>query len=109
MKKVLKVRNSVRRFLNDTAGNFSVMAAITMLGLISGVGLSIDGQRLYAHSDKAQSIADTVGLAAAIHISNTGEIPTNAAPGVFVEGQTYSARELGYDLNNGEDVLLTVE
>ena len=106
---LLNLKTHLKGIANDTKGNFGVMAAITMLGLISGVGLSIDGQRLYAHSDNAQSIADTVGLTAAIHLSNTGEIPTKAEPGVFIEGQTYSARELGYDLNNGEEVFLTVE
>ena len=107
--KLLNIKTHLNRIKKDTKGNFGVMAAITMLGLIGGVGLSIDAQRLYAHSDDAQTIADTVGLAAAIHVTNTGEIPTHSAPGIFVAGQTYSARELGYDLNNGEDITLTVE
>ncbi|MEP6343085.1 MAG: hypothetical protein ABJ275_07195 [Maricaulaceae bacterium] len=85
------------------------MAAITTLGLISGVGLSVDGQRLYTHSDKVQSIADSIGLAAALHVSSSGEIPTEAGPGVFIAGQTYSARDLGYPLDSGENIFLTVE
>lgn len=104
-----KLWGALRRFKNDINGNFGVMAAITVLGLISGVGLSIDGQRFYAHSAKAQSVADAAGLAAAIHASGENGIPTQAAPGTFVHGQTYSATDLGFDLSTGENITFMVE
>lgn len=100
----------LKEFKRDTRGNFGAMAATTILGLMSAVGLSVDGQRIYSHSAKAQSVADAAGLAAAIHATSNGGIaPTAAAPGVFVEGQTYSAEELGFTLSTGETITFTVD
>lgn len=105
-----KTRKLINEFKNDINGNFGVMAATTVLGLISAVGLSVDGQRVYSHAAKTQSVADAAGLSAAIHASsNGGMIPNTGASGVFIEGQTYSATELGFELGTGENITFMVE
>ncbi len=108
--KTTKLYNLLRDFKSDTRGNFGVMAATTVLGLISAIGLSVDGQRVYTHNAKTQSVADAAGLAAAIHASsNGGMVPTEGATGVFVEGQTYNAEELGFELTTGETITFKVD
>ena len=51
--KLYNFYNRIKQFKNDTNGNFGVMASTTMLALISGIGLTIDGQRFYSHAEKA--------------------------------------------------------
>lgn len=105
-----KTKKLITEFKDDINGNFGVLAATTILGLISAVGLSVDGQRVYTHSAKTQSVADAAGLAAAIHASsNDGMVPTTGAAGVFIEGQTYSATELGFELGTGESITFEVD
>jgi len=104
------IRNLARDFKRDISGNFGVMAATTVLGLLSAVGLSVDGQRFYSHSAKAQSVADAAGLAAAIQVgSNNGTIPTQTKTGIFIEGHVYSATEIGFELDGGENITFGVE
>jgi Flp pilus assembly protein TadG len=107
---ISSLQKLLRDFKSDIRGNFGVMAATTTLGLMSAVGLSVDGQRFYAHSAKSQSVADAAGLAAAIHASsNGGMVPTQGATGVFIEGQTYSAKDLGFTFTRGENITFTVD
>ena len=102
---ISSLQKLLRDFKSDIRGNFGVMAATTTLGLMSAVGLSVDGQRFYAHSAKSQSVADAAGLAAAIHASsNGGMVPTQGATGVFIEGQTYSAKDIGFTFTRGENM-----
>ena len=102
--------NIKRNFWRNTDGNFGVMASLTLLGLISGIGLSVDTQRFFQHGEKAQSVADAAGLSAAIFVGgNNDQAPTIASNGVFLEGQSYSATELGFDLSFGENISFEVD
>lgn len=103
------VQKLFKQFINDTKGNFGVMAATTALGVIGAAGMAIDGQRFYQHAEKAQSVADAASLTAAIYATNNHGSPENAGAGVFLDGVTYSATELGFELGGGETIDFMVE
>ena len=106
---ISQIKKLVCRFIDDTKGNFGVMAALTTLGILSGVGLSVDAQRFYSHSNKTQFVADTAGIAAALWATNLDGIPTESGPGHYVEGQKYSAAEFGIGTRIGEEITVSFD
>ena len=109
---IKKINNVYRRFKRDIRGNFGVMAALTTLGLISSVGFVVDTQRFYQHADRAQSVADAAGLASALYVANNNDMPPTtdeSRTGAFIEGETYPAADLGFDLSFGEEISFSVD
>jgi len=107
MLSIKKLNKLYRRFKRDVSGNFSVMASITTLGLFAAAGLSVDAHRAYIHTQNAQSIADSIALAAAQYASNNGT-PTTEGDGIYLPGIKYNASDLGFDLKNSETLSFTV-
>ena len=54
-----------KKFLNDTAGNFSMMMAGGVLALIGGIGLSVDYMAMTDISAELQAATDRAALIAA--------------------------------------------
>jgi len=108
MMNIKRFNSLYRRFKRDTRGNFGAAASITILGLMGAAGLAVDTQRYYTHTQKAQSIADGIALAAAQYASNNGT-PTTQSKGVFLPGTKYNASDFNIDLKDGETLDFTVE
>jgi len=56
-------RKLIRRFSNDTSGNFAIMGAVATLGLIIATGAAIDIARLTQSASKLQDLNDAAALA----------------------------------------------
>ena len=92
-----KLNNKIKNLRHDDSGAFSMIYAIGGSVLLAGMGAALDYALLSASAARAQSVADTTALAAAIHVRNNGIVPTSKAEGLFGD---YTAKELGYNFKN---------
>ena len=72
-----KINHTLTRYADDQRGAFSMMWAISGAVLIGLMGAAVDFAIYYNTEGRAQSVADTVALAAAIYVRDNGEIPSN--------------------------------
>ena len=61
----MDIRRSVSTFTSDRRGTIAVIFAISSLVVFGGIGLSIDGARVYSAQHKLQQVVDSSALAAA--------------------------------------------
>ena len=92
-------RGLLSRFTNNKEGNLTVTFALSLTLVVIGVGAATDFSALSAAHSKAQSVADSTALAAAVYIRDNDRPPTNEADG-YLDGVTYTAAELGLSFNN---------
>lgn len=85
------------RFKRDENGAFSMVWALSATVLLGAMGAALDYSLLTASYARAQSIADTTALSAAIYVKNNEIIPTDRNKGLIGD---YTAQELGYKFRN---------
>jgi len=83
------------RFNRDERGNMGLMMALSTVVILSAVGAAVDFSVVSNADSKAQTIADSSALAAAIHVKNHGSQPSSKSEGPY---GTYTAKELGYEV-----------
>jgi len=99
--------NLLKRYAKDTEGTFIAIWGLCFVVLVIGIGVTVDLTRQMHAKQKAQSIADSIGLAAAVYVNHNGAPPQSSDDG-FVHGQPYTAAELGYDFMDANNVTFTV-
>jgi tight adherence protein G len=82
------MQNLLRRFAQDTRGNFAIMGAGCMVLVLGCAALGVDVGSIYADRRKSQSAAD---LAAIVAASNLGNATNAAAATVTANGYPASA------------------
>ena len=92
-----KINHALTRYADDQRGAFSMMWAIGGAVLIGLMGAAVDFAIYYNTEGRAQTVADTVALAAAIYVRDNGEIPTNRDEGLLGD---YTSGELGYEFRD---------
>ena len=92
-----KINHALTRYADDQRGAFSMMWAISGAVLIGLMGAAVDFAIYYNTEGRAQSVADTVALAAAIYVRDNGEIPSNRNEGFIGD---YTSGELGYEFRD---------
>ncbi len=105
-----KVKHKLGHFGQEEDGQIAIMMAVSSLAILSVVGAAMDFTTLTNADAKAQTIADSVALTAAIYVKNNGVAPTSKDEGPF---GVYTASELGYDMpsyvkNGNSGVTVTV-
>ncbi len=94
--RVLKKLSSLRRqYVESETGSFAIMAAVVMLILVMCIGVVIDISNVHKAQSKVQSLADTMGLTAAIYVRDNDTPPTSSEMG-FVDGQKYKIDDINY-------------
>ncbi len=91
-----KFRNVIKRFKKDEDGQMALMMSVSAVAVISAAGAAMDYTTLSNADSKAQSIADSVALNAAIYVKNHDAPPTSKEQGPY---GSYTASELGYDVS----------
>lgn len=92
-----KFRNVLKRFKRDEEGQMALMMSVSAVAVISAAGAALDYTTLSNADSKAQSIADSVALNAAIFVKNNDAPPTSKQEGPY---GSYTAGELGYDVSS---------
>ena len=92
-----KINQTLTRYADDKRGAFSMMWAIGGAVLVGLMGAAVDFAIYYNTEGRAQSVADTVALAAAIYVRDNGEIPSNRDKGFIGD---YTSGELGYEFRD---------
>ena len=92
-----KINNTITRFNRDESGALSMIWAISAVAFLGILGAATDIALLSHANSRAQAVADTTALSAAIYVKNTEIIPTNRQEGLIGD---YTAEELGYDFRN---------
>jgi len=92
-----KFRSVLKRFKRDEDGQMALMMSVSAVAVISAAGAALDYTTLANADSKAQSIADSVALNAAIFVKNNDAPPSSKQEGPY---GSYTAGELGYDVSN---------
>jgi len=92
-----KLGNTLKRYSRDEEGAFSIIWGVSAIAFLAVMGAALDFTLLSSANSRAQSVADTAALAAAIYVRDHGEIPENRNEGLI---GSYSATELGYNFKN---------
>ena len=61
----MQFRNLVKRYTENTQGNFAIIFAVTVVVLLLGTGVAVDTNMMHAAKSRLQSTADAAVLAAA--------------------------------------------
>ena len=92
-----KTNNTLARFRRDESGAFSMMWGVCAAVFIGVMGAAVDFAMLSNANSRAQAVADTTALAAAIYVKDNEIIPTDRNQGLIGD---YTAYELGYRFKN---------
>jgi len=92
-----KLKNTFKRYSRDEEGAFSIIWGVSALAFLAVMGAALDFTLLSSANARAQSVADTAALSAAIYVRDNGMIPENRNKGLI---GTYNAAELGYNFKN---------
>lgn len=85
----------LKRYKNEEDGNFAMMAATMSLMLVMTTGSAIEIMRIQSAKSKVQTLADNMGLVAAIYIRDHETPPTDSTTG-YTEGTAYSIEEINH-------------
>ncbi len=96
-----------RAYKNNEDGDFALIWGLCFLVMMFFIGTVMDISRQMSASHKAQNIADSIALAAAVYVSTYGEPPADATLG-FPDNHEYTAAELGYDFPGSDDMSFKV-
>ena len=99
--------NILRRYIKGEDGNFSVIAAGCFTSIILLCGAAIDLARGQHASAKAQMIADSIALSAAVYVDQNGGPPQNDTYG-FTHNTVYQAANYGYEIYGSTDATFRV-
>lgn len=107
---IKKLNGKLNSFKRDESGAFSMIYAVCTVVLFAGMGAAMDYSILTSAKSRAQSVADTTALSAAIYVKHNGIIPTNRETGLI---GYYTAEELGYNfrdwvIDGGQGVTINV-
>jgi len=102
-----KIRFLLNRYCENESGSFTTFMAVCMVVFILCAGILVDLTLQMSSKSKAQDIADSISLASAIYVSQTGQPPTEEHYG-FLPNVVYDAKDLGYDFPNANDVSFEV-
>ena len=106
MLKTIKNLGMSTKYIENTQGTFSIAWSVSLATILFAIGATYDVAQLSAAKIKSQSLADTVAIAAAVHVKqNRGfnpAIPTDMNSGktkddAYYEGITYTADQAGYN------------
>lgn len=88
----------LKRYLRDESGASALAFALGLTVMLMGVGAGIDFSMATKTHNKAQLVADSISLSAAIYVKENDGPPTgeDASKG-FAPGHTYTAKQLGFD------------
>lgn len=89
---VMKKGAMARRFKKDERGNTSLMFAVSAVAVIGCMGAALDFSTLSNASNRSQSIADQIALAAAIYVKDNDVRPEEG----FTHGD-HTAASLGFE------------
>ena len=89
-----KTKSILQRWKRDESGTAALSWALSLTVIIGAVGAAMDFAMLSDADARAQTIADTTALAAAIYVKNNETIPTDPDKGLI---GPYNAADLGYD------------
>lgn len=92
-------RGFLSSYYKKEDGNMALTFALSMTLVMSALGAATDFSSLASSSDKAQSIADSVALTAAIYIKDHDRPPPSDEEG-YRDGVTYQASDLGFEFKN---------
>ena len=92
-----KTKSILQRWKRDESGTAALSWALSLTVIIGAVGAAMDFAMLSDADARAQTIADTTALAAAIYVKNNEVVPTDRNKGLVGE---YKAAELGYTFKN---------
>ena len=88
-----RINNRVKNFKDDESGAFSMIWGVSALVLLAAMGAALDYSLLTSAKARAQAVADTTALSAAIYVKNNELVPANRDQGLIGD---YTAGELGY-------------
>lgn len=91
-----EMKSLFRRYGKDEKGNMALTMSLSTVVILSAMGAAVDYSVVANADSRAQSIADSSALAAAIHVKNHGSKPKNKSEGLV---GSYTAKELGYDVS----------
>lgn len=89
-----EITSLLERFRREEDGNMAVGVAIGLTTMLGVVGATLDYSAVADADSKAQSIADSSALAAAVYVRNNGVKPKDKNQGLV---GTYTAAELGHE------------
>lgn len=92
-----KTKSMLQRWKRDESGTAALSWALSLTVIIGAMGAAMDFAMLSSADGRAQTIADTTALAAAIYVKNNEVVPTDRNKGLIGE---YTAAELGYTFKN---------
>ena len=90
-------KNILQRWKRDESGTAALSWALSLTVIIGAMGAAMDFAMLSSADGRAQTIADTTALAAAIYVKNNEVVPTDRNKGLVGK---YKAAELGYTFKN---------
>ncbi len=90
-------RNLIKKYVDDKRGNFTIMAAGCTATIVFLCGAAVDASRGHHAKAKAQNIADSVALAAAVYVDQNGGPPESSTEG-FAHNTVYQASDYGYEI-----------
>ncbi len=86
------------QYSKDKSGSFTVFWALTLSTILMLVGAAYDMNAATTAKAKAQNLADTIALTAAINIKANDGLPQSDAEG-YVHDKTYNLAELGLNID----------
>jgi len=92
-----KAKQVLGRYNRDESGTMAMSWALSATIMLGAMGAALDFSMLANADKRAQSIADTTALAAAIYVKNHEVKPANRNDGLL---GNYTAQELGYEFRN---------
>jgi len=95
-------RGSLNRFCQNEDGNMALTFALSLTMIVGAVGAATDFSALSSANGKAQSIADSTALTAAIYIKDNNRPPTIDEDGNadgYTQGE-HTAASLGHDFKS---------
>ncbi len=88
-----------KQVFRDTSGQFAVFWALSMSSVLAACGAAYDITIAQTAKQKAQNIADSIALTAAIQLRDNGQVvPTTDAKG-YVDGHAYNLNALGLSIS----------
>ena len=90
---------SLSRYYKKEDGNMALTFALSLTLIVTAMGAATDFSSLGNSRDKAQSVADSIALAAAIYVKDHDRPPSSDDEG-YRDGVTYQASDLGYEFKN---------
>lgn len=88
MSNIKNKKFQLKKLAENQDGSFGIIAGISMLMLVMGIGTAIDVSLAFKARAKLQATADTVGLMSSVYVRDNQKPPRSSEDG-FMDDVTY--------------------